>query len=169
MKDSGFAIKFLILAVAQVLLWNYFDFTQYLMLVYLPVLIVCLPIRRGTVFAMLVAFVTGFAVDFFSSGMMGLTSMALVPVAFARRGIIQLVCGEEVFARGENISIKRQGLPKMALAILMETAIFLVIYIWADGAGTRPLWFNLVKFASSLLAGTLISLLMSNILDSDSR
>ena len=169
MRDSGFAFKFILLAVAQVLLWNYFDFTQYLMLVYLPTLILCLPIKRGTIFAMLLAFATGFAVDFFSNGMMGLTSVALVPVALARRGIIQLVCGAEVFSRGENISIKRQGFPKMALAILMVTALFLAIFIWADGAGTRPIWFNLVKFASSLLAGTLVSLFAANILDSDSH
>lgn len=169
MKDPGFAIKFLLLMLAQILLWNYFDFTQYLMIVFLPTLILCLPIKRGAVFAMLMAFATGFAVDFFSSGMLGLTSAALVPVALIRRGVITLVCGEEVFARGENITIRRQGLPKMALAILMVTALFLLIYIWADGAGTRPLWFNAVKFGASLVAGTLVSLLACNVLDSEIR
>ena len=169
MRNPKFAIRFLLLAVAQVLLWNYCNFTQYLTPVFLPVLILCLPVRRGTVFAMLLAFATGFAVDFLASGMLGLTSLALVPVALTRHGVIRLVCGEEVFARGENISIKRQGLPKMTLAILMETALFLVIYIWADGAGTRPLWFNLVKLASSLLTGVLLSLLAANILDYESR
>lgn len=169
MKDPGFAIKFLLLLLAQILLWNYFDFTQFLMIAFLPTLILCLPIRRGAVFAMLLAFAAGFAVDFFSSGMLGLTSAALVPVALIRRSVITLVCGEEVFARGENITIRRQGLPKMALAILMVTALFLFIYIWADGAGTRPFWFNAVKFGASLAAGTLVSLLACNILDSEIR
>lgn len=169
MKNPGFTLKFLLLTLAQILLWNYFNFTQFLMVAFLPALILCLPIRRGAVYAMVIAFATGFAADFFSSGMLGLTSAALVPVALARRGIISLVCGEEVFARGENITIRRQGLPKMALAILIETAIFLAIYIWADGAGTRPLWFNLVKFGASLIAGTLVSLFAANILDSEIR
>lgn len=169
MKDPRFTFKFLLLALAQILLWNYFDFSQYLMIVFLPTLILCMPIKRGGIFAMIIAFATGFAVDFFSSGMLGLTSAALVPVALVRRGIITLVCGEEVFARGENISIRRQGFPKMTLAILMVTALFLFIYIWADGAGTRPFWFNAVKFGASLITGTFISLLVCNILDSESR
>lgn len=169
MKNPGFTIKFLLLTLAQILLWNYFDFTQYLTIVFLPALILCLPIKKSVIFAMLLAFAAGFAVDFFSSGMLGLTSAALVPVALIRRGVITLVCGEEVFARGENITIRRQGLPKMALAILTVTALFLAIYIWADGAGTRPFWFNAVKFAASLAAGTLISLIACNILDSESR
>lgn len=169
MKNPGFALKFILLMLTQILLWNYFDFTQFLMIVFLPTLILCLPIRRNAVYAMLLAFGTGFAVDFFSSGMLGLTSAALVPVALIRRGVITLVCGEEVFARGENITIRRQGLPKMALAIMIVTALFLFIYIWADGAGTRPFWFNAVKFGASLLAGTLVSLLACNVLDSETR
>lgn len=169
MNDLNFGIKYLLLVVAQILLCNYFNFSQYLMLAYLPVMILCIPIRRKTISAMILAFVTGFAIDFFSSGMLGLTSLALVPVAFARRGIIQLVFGEEVFARGENITIRRQGLPKMILAILMVTAIFLAVYIWADGAGTRPLWFNAVKFAASLVLCTLVSIFIENILEADSR
>lgn len=169
MKDLSFGIKYLLLAVAQILLWNYFNFSQYLMLVFLPVMILCLPIHRGSIFAMILAFATGFATDFFSSGMMGLTSLALVPVAFARRWIIQLIFGEEVFARGENITIRRQGLPKMMLATLIATAIFLALYIWADGAGTRPLWFNAVKFAASLVLGTLVSIFIENLLEADNR
>lgn len=169
MRNPGYAVIFLLLAIAQVLLWNFFNFSQYVMLVFLPVMILCLPVRRSTVYAMVLAFLTGFAIDFFASGMMGLTSLALVPVGLCRKGIIRLVCGEEVFSRGENISIKRQGLPKMTLCILMSTAIFLAVYIWADGAGTRPLWFNLVKFASSLLLGTIISLFIANLFETESN
>ena len=169
MRKPGFTLIFLLLAIAQILLWNFFNFSQYVMLVFLPVMILCLPVRRGTVFAMILAFITGFAVDFFASGMLGLTSLALVPVGLCRKAIIRLVCGEEVFSRGENISIKRQGMPKMTLCILMSTAIFLIVYIWADGAGTRPFWFNLVKFASSLLLGTIVSLFIANLFETDSK
>ena len=169
MREPGFAIKFFLLAIAQVVLWNFFNFTQYVMIAFMPVMILCLPIRRGSIYAMILAFIAGFAVDFFSSGMLGLTSLSLVPVAFARRGVIQLICGEEVFSRAENISIQRQGLPKMTLAIFIVTAIFLAVYIWADGAGTRPLWFNLVKFGASLAASTLVSIFMANLLEPDNR
>lgn len=169
MKDLSFGIKYLLLMVAQILLWNYFNFSQYITLVFLPVMILCLPIHRDSIFAMILAFATGFATDFFSSGMMGLTSLALVPVAFAKRWIIQLIFGEEVFVRGENITVKRQGLPKMILATMIVTAIFLALYIWADGAGTRPLWFNAVKFAASLVSCTLISIFIENLLEAENR
>lgn len=168
MRKPGFTIIFLLLMVAQILLWNFFNFSQYVMLTFLPGMILCLPVRKGTAFAMILAFVAGFAVDFFASGMLGLTSLALVPVGLSRKAIIRLVCGEEVFSRGENITIKRQGMPKIALCILMSTAIFLIVYIWADGAGTRPLWFNLVKFASSLLLGTIVSVFIANLFETES-
>ena len=45
----------------------------------------------------------------------------------------------------------------MALGILMASGVFLLLYIWADGAGTRPLWFNALRFFLSLTTSTLVS------------
>lgn len=167
MRDAGFTFKYIIVLIAQILLWNYCNFTQYLTVVFLPVMILCLPISKGTIHALVTAFVSGLVVDFFASGMLGLTSLALVPVALARRSVIRLVFGQEVFSRGEDISIQRQGIPKMMLSILIVTAMFLFIYIWADGAGTRPLWFNAARFSISLLAGALLSAVIVNIFEAD--
>ena len=54
-------------------------------------------------------------------------------------------------------------------AMLLAQAVFLLVYIWADGAGTRPLWFNAARFGASLVAGFLVSLLTLPVLASDSR
>ena len=167
MRKPGFTLTYILLMIAQILLCNFCNFSQYLIVVFLPVMILCIPIKHGSVFAMCAAFVTGFAVDFLSSGMLGLTSLALVPVAAARKGIIRLVFGSELFSRGEEISVQRQGLGKSLLAILMVTAVFLVLYIWADGAGTRPMEFNLCKLGFSLAADTLISYFVCALLTSD--
>lgn len=159
----------LLLLAAQILVWNYFNLSQFVLLTFLPVMILCLPVKVKTIPALLIAFAVGMAVDFFSSGILGMTCAALLPVAFCRRTIITLVYGEEVFSRGENISSRRQGPFKMTLGITMATALFMLVYIWIDGAGIRPFWFNLVRFFCSLIASVAVSLFVAGLLtDEDS-
>lgn len=165
---NGFTVKYLLLLIVQILLWNYFNFTQFLTFAILPAMILCLPVRRGTVSAMLIAFATGFAADFLAGGLLGLTSLALVPVALLRLPIVQLTFGSELRARGEDISFQRQGSRKMMLATFMATAVFLLVFITAESAGTRPVWVDLVKFAASLAASTLLSTYIAWLLCSES-
>ena len=163
MKRGEFWIAYVLLLVAQLLLSNYFHVTQYIFLTILPVMVLCIPIRVGTVGAMLIAGLTGLAVDYLSEGVLGLNALSLIPVAFARNGIIGLVFGRELFARREDFSVERCGFGKVAMAL------FLVIYIWADGAGTRPLWFNGLRLAASLGASFVVSLLTLGVLAPDPR
>lgn len=165
MKQGRFYIAFILLLIGQVCICNFFRFSQYVMLSILPAMIMMIPIRRNSIIALLVAFASSFAVDFFSDGMLGLNIAALLPVALLRFSIIRLVCGEEVFARKEDISIPRQGVWKMSLVIIMALGLFLLIYIFLDGAGTRPFWFNAIRFFASLTAGTFLSLLVTDILE----
>ena len=164
---NNFTIKYLLLVIAQILLWNYFNFSQFLTIAILPAMILCLPVHKSSVYGMLTAFVTGVAVDFFAGGLVGLTSLALVPAALLRLPVIQLVFGSELRARGENISFERQGFPKMALATFIVTAVFLFFFILTESAGTRPLWIDAVKFAASLAASTLVSTYITWILCSE--
>lgn len=165
MRDSRFYFAFILLLIAQICICNFFRLSQYVMLSILPAMIIMLPIRRNTITALFVAFGSAFAVDFFSEGLMGLNIAALLPVALLRFNIIRLVCGEEVFARKEDISIPRQGLWKMGLVVLMAQALFLIVYLWIDGAGTRPMWFTTIRFFASLFAGVLLSILAVDTLE----
>ena len=54
-------LKYFLLFLAQAVLWNYFNFSQYVVIAFLPAMILCLPISRGTLEAMIIAFVTGVA------------------------------------------------------------------------------------------------------------
>lgn len=154
-------VKYILLFLAQAALWNYGNFSQYLLIVFLPAMILCLPISRGPVYAMAVAFVTGLMMDFLVTGQLGLTSLAFVPVALLRRPVIQLVFGSELFARGEDLSFHRQGWPKFVLCVLLLTAVFLLVFLWADSAGTRPLWFNALKFGVSLVVGSALGVFVA--------
>ena len=169
MRKGKFYLVYVLLVVAQMLLCNYLHVSPYLTLSILPVMVLCLPIRVPTFWAMVLAFLTGLSVDLLAEGVLGLNVLALVPVAFARKEIIRLVFGGDLFARKEDFSVQKNGLGAVALAIFLVQALFLAIYIWADGAGTRPFSFNAIRFGVSLVAGVLVSLLIIDILAPDTR
>ena len=152
------AIKFILLFLAQVAVWNYFNFTPYLFVVFLPALILCLPLGYGTVRTMLIAFVAGLAADFLVSGQLGMTSFALVPVALMRQSVVRLAFGSELFARGEDLSFHRQGWQKFLLCTAILTGIYLLVHIWVDSAGMYSLGFCAIKFGISLPVSSALSM-----------
>ncbi len=169
MKRGEFWIAYVLLLLAQLLLSNYFHITPYITLSLLPVMVLCIPLRIGTIGAMLIACLSGLTIDILSEGVLGLNALALVPVAYLRKGLVNLIFGPELYARKEDFSVARFGFGKVATALFLSLLVFLLIYIWADGAGTRPLWFNGIRLSASLVASFLISLLTLGALAPDSR
>ncbi len=169
MRKSDFWIVYLLMLLAQLLLSNYFQLTPYVMLTILPVMILSIPIRVGTVGVLLIAFVSALTVDLLSEGILGLNAFALMPVALLRNPVIRLIFGDELFARKEDFSVQRSGFGKVALAIFLVQLLFISLYVWADGASTRPLWFDLTRIGASTFASFLLSLLAAGILAPDTR
>lgn len=161
---SARSVKFILLFLAQAALWNYCNFTPYLMIALLPTMLLCLPVERSTIMVMVIAFVTGIAVDFLVTGQLGLTSFALVPGAVFRRRMIRIVFGQELFARGENLSFRRQGWQKVFWAIVLQNALFLLLYIWVDDAGTRTFGYDALKFFLSLVVSSFVGLLVASLM-----
>ena len=143
MRKGGYYFVFLLLVAVQMLICNYLNLSPYLTLSILPVLILCVPLRLPTFWTLLLAFV--------------------------RKEVIRLIFGDELFARKEDFSVRKNGFGKVALAIFLVQALFLAIYIWADGAGTRTLAFNAIRFGVSLAAGWALSLLVIDTLAPDNR
>lgn len=169
MRKNEFWAVYVLLLLAQLLLSNYFNISPYLTVTILPVMVMCIPIRVGTVPAMLIAFVTGLVVDLLSEGLIGLNAFALVPVAGLRYSIIRLMFGEELFSRKEDFCPRRNGLGKTAAVTFLALAVFLLVYVWADGAGTRPFWFNAARWSASVAASLLLSLACLPSLAPDTR
>lgn len=163
------APSFCLLVVAQILICNYLHISMYLSLSILPVLILCIPTRVSTVKAMLIAFAAGFAVDFAAEGVLGLNVVALLPVAALRSTICSIIFGEELFARNDDFSIHKYGPAKVSFAIAIALAIFLAVYIWADGGAARPFSFNLTRGLVSLAAGMIISIPVADMLTKEGR
>ena len=169
MRKSQFWFVYLLMLVGQVLLSTYFCISPYVMLSILPVMVLCIPTRVGTPVAMLIALASGLLTDWLSDGLLGLNALALVPVAYVRNGLIGLIFGEDLFARGEDFCSRKNGIAGVAIAVLLSQALFVAIYVWADSAGMRPFWFNIARFFASLAAGFLLSLLSSEVLAPDTR
>ncbi len=158
MRKPSFWITYVLLLVVQVLISNYCNFTPYLTLSILPVMVLCISIKTGTLWTMLIAFASGLLVDLLSEGILGLNALALVPVALLRNPLIRLFFGGALFAREEDFTGKNSDIGRIALAMLSAQALFLLVYIWADGAGMRPMWFNWARFGISLVSGFLLSI-----------
>lgn len=159
-----YVFTYIILLVIQIVFLGMLNLTQYVVLCILPVMIMSLPITHSTMRVMLVAFVTGIAVDFFTTGVLGLTVCALLPVACARNALIRLVFGTELLSRQEDISIHKQGPAKVLLATLLATTLFFVIYIPVDCAGTRPGSFLAMRMLISIALSTPASYFVAGVL-----
>lgn len=164
MKQNNFIFLYIMMTLAQILICNYFNLSQYILLSILPAIILCIPTKIGTTGALFIAFFSGLAVDLLAEGIIGLNILSIVPVAFARKSILRLIFGDELFSRKENFSIKKNGIGAVSFAILIAQTLFLIVYLWADSAGTRPFWFNVLRFPFSLISGYLLSLIVVNVL-----
>ena len=167
--NHNFPLMYALLLICQVILCNYAHLSPYITLTFLPAMILCVPIRISTITCMLVAFASGFLTDFLAEGLLGLNVAALLPVALIRKGTVRIFLGEDIIARKDSFSIKKNGLLKVSTALLVSTAVFLAVYIFLDGAGTRPFWFCAAKFGISLVCNWILGILVINTLTTDDR
>ena len=159
-----YIVTYIILLAIQIALGSFLNLSQYIVICFLPVMIMSLPITSSSCRLMLIAFITGFAVDFFTHGAMGLTVAALVPVAFARNALIRLVFGTELLSRKEDISIHKQGPGKILLSILLASVLYFIIFIPLDCAGTRTVGFMTARILLSVALSTAVSYFVAGVL-----
>lgn len=169
MKNHNFGILFILLVIAQMIICNYFQMTPYIVLSILPAMILCIPLTVSTNVCMLIAFASGLTVDWLAEGLIGINAASLVPVAMARKTIIRIFLGEDLIARRDSFTFKKNGIGKISIALFASLAIFFAIYIILDGAGTRPYSFNLIRFTASVTASLALSLVVSAVLIPDDR
>ena len=169
MKTQNFGLLFFLMVLGQMVLCNFADFSPYIMLTMLPAMIMCIPTTISTAVCMLIAFASGLAVDWLSEGLIGLNAAAAVPVALLRNGAIKIFLGEDLITRGDRFSIKKNGLFKIAVVMFTALVVYLGIYVFLDGAGTRPAWFNFTRLGLSTICCLALSFIVINILSPDDR
>ena len=166
---NNFFLYYLLLVIAQLMVCNFLHVTPLLTLSVLPVLVLCIPTRFGTLPTMFLAFLTGLLVDLFADCSIGLNVFALVPVALIKRNLCTFIFGEEMTVREEEFSIRKYGPAKVIFAIFVVQTVFLLIYIWADGGSSRTMAFNAMRFAVSLVSCILVSIPLVSLLKPDER
>lgn len=157
-------LVFILLVVAQILLGNFLNLGQFITVCILPMLVLSLPVKYNDTVVMLIAFAAALTVDLLTHGILGLGVVAILPVAAGRRWIISAVFGSEVYSRGEDLSARKQGLLKMALAILISTAVYFAVYVWVDAAGTRSFGANSLAWFLSTLVSSVAEVLLTGLL-----
>ena len=167
--SQHFGILYCLLLIGQIVLCNYAALGPYIMLTMLPAMIMCIPTTVSTTACMLMAFASGLAVDWLSEGLIGLNAAAAVPVALIRNGAIRIFLGEDLITRGDRFSVRKNGLFKIAVTMFTALIIYLGIYVFLDGAGVRPTWFNLTRLGLSVVCCLPLSLIVTNILSPDDR
>ena len=167
--SQHFGILYTLLVVGQIIMCNYCQLGPYVMLSMLPAMVLCIPPGINTIVCMLIAFASGLATDWLSEGLLGLNAAAILPVALMRNGIIKIFMGEDLIIRGDRFSYRKNGFAKISAAHSLCLITFLAIYIFLDGAGTRPLWFCLTKGGVSFVCNFLLAIMVTNILAPDDR
>ncbi|MCQ2177598.1 MAG: hypothetical protein MJY42_01770 [Bacteroidales bacterium] len=157
--NTRFIILYVLLLIAQILIGNFLNLSQFLVINILPMLVLCIPSGVHPIAVLAITFVSGFVVDLFAGGIIGLSLVALLPVAFLRRPLNRIAFGGDIIERNEDISLSRHGTLKISIAILMFLLVFFIIYIPVDSAGTRSFGFNLLKIFLSTVGSYVVSLL----------
>lgn len=148
---------YVLLLLLQIVLSHLFQTGPLLVLTLLPVMLLGLPAEWSTFRCMVVAFFSGLAVDLMADGLVGLNAFALLPVAYIRRFLMKKSFSEELVERGGRLSGRKWGWRPFLLCILLNTALFLLLYVTVDAAGERSFLFNLESFVLSLAADTVLA------------
>ncbi len=168
-NGNNFKLLYCLLLICQIVLCNFSPLGPYITLSLLPAMIFCIPMSISTAVCMIIAFGSGLAVDWLSEGLIGINAASLVPVALARKSIVRIFFGEDLITRGDSFSVNKYGTAKVSAALMSSIAVFLLFYVILDGAGTRPMWFNLAYFGASLLCNWILALLVAHLLTPDDR
>lgn len=164
MNQARYFTIFVAICIVQLLLDAYLHISPYIFICILPMAILSLPPKYGNISAMLMAFAAGYVVDFMSSGILGLSSCALLPLALLRSPIYRLVVGDEAFSREDGVPLSRLSTRNTFLVYLCGAIVFSLIFVFVDAAGTRPLWFNLFRSALSSVASALVMTFLGSFL-----
>lgn len=150
----------ILLILAQGALDNYVNLSIYLNITLFVFPLLMLPVRTGTVPAMLAAFIIGLVVDILGNGIPGLTAAALTAAALLRKTILGFIVPKD--SKEDKSTVEDLGLGRFAVYSALMCLIFLSVYVFLYSAGFKPFWRCLLRLCTSLAANTaLMTLLFS--------
>lgn len=162
MQNKIFRILFLVLLfVLQVIISEYLNLGPFVYICLVPVIILNIPMSTRTWVLLLEAFAIGLLLDMFSNGVIGLNSAAAVILAVCRKPLYNVTARRDRQDKTEIPSAANIGANKYLAYLAVCTALYILAYILADGAGISPFWLILVKFPASTVLNILVALLIN--------
>ena len=155
-----------LLIICQILLSEYVNIWPLLYIAIFPQFIILLPPSINKMAHLLIAFVLGLAIDIFADGVLGLNAAALVAMAYMRPSLLKITLSKTNLDNTDNQPLLPRTIEIQKLAMLdaCMLAVFFLVYILLDSAGSFPFWYTILKIAVCVIANGIISLICSKVL-----
>ena len=155
-----------LLIICQILLSEYVNIWPLLYIAIFPQFIILLPPALNRSAHLLIAFVLGMAIDIFADGVPGLNAAALVAMAYIRPFFLKITLSKANLDTTDNQPLLPRTVEIQKLAMLngCMLAVFFLVYIMLDSAGSFPFWYTILKIAVCVIVNCIISLVCSKVL-----
>lgn len=163
MKGVRYIYYFLMILLLQLFITRYGQL-EWMYISLLPAMIMCLPTVLPTSVNCIIAFALGITVDFCADGVMGLNTIALLPLAAINRSMLSLVISEELVERGYSFSFHQHGIFKIGLLLFIYLCIFFLIYILMDTNPQKDFAMTVTKLLCSTASSMVFGLIVCNVL-----
>ncbi len=164
MNKINYKIVFVALFIAQILINNFWHVSQYLLLSFMPLLLLSLPLKHSNVMVLFIAFFVGLAVDLLSSSTLGITSCALLLCAICKNLILKMVYGEELFTYREGSPLNFHTTRELLLSLTLFCAIYFIPYVFIESSGSRPFSFIFLRWLCSFAFSSGVNCILATFL-----
>ena len=152
-------IRFIILILVQVLVFNNMNLGGYLHPYIYVLFIMLLPVNINRSLLLILAFFTGLTVDYFA-GTLGLNASASVFLAYLRPGVIRLFFGKQEFSTGEEIRLTSVGVFGFLKYSIVLVFMHQLLLYYLEILSFRNFFFTFNKVLLSTLLSTVIIIIV---------
>ncbi len=164
MNKKFIFIYIIAFCLIQVLINNFLDFSQLLYVSLLPLSVFCLPGKQQKIVYLISAFLIGLIIDFASSGVVGITSCALLVCVMLRPAVLRLIYSKGLSVTDEDFIEEERFSKEMLLVISILCGVYFLIYCWIDSAGTLAWNVLLLKWLYSTISSTALCTLTKSVI-----
>ena len=155
-NNLKYIIRFVLLVLAQVFVLNNINLSGYINPFVYLLFIMMLPFDLDRIWLLVLGFLTGFTVDLFSGGIIGLHAASCVLVAFVRPYIIKMISSQREFDSSTIPSIKDMGLSWFISYSLLFTFTHHFYYFFLEKFSFHGIFTTFSRILLSTLVSTII-------------
>lgn len=132
-KIIEYALLFVVLVLLQIFLFSNLELSVYLNPLIYIAFIILLPIETIPVLVLGLGLLTGVVMDV-ATGAAGLNTLATLPVAFLRGGLLRLTCSKDSVTDGGVPSVYRLGVLGFVRYVVAAVVLHSLVYFTMESA-----------------------------------